>query len=187
MGKPEATDRPRLRSLSHSFTPDFIMTGSSPELLEHEVKPRVVQLLGERGLELSPTKTHLTSIEDGFDFLGQHLRKYAGKLLIKPARKNIHAFLGHIREMVKANKQATAGHLIAQLNPVIRGWANYHRHVVSHLQQSGYSHLQESVVLGHTEAPEEVAPLGGEEIFSHAQGTTMDLRGDMRGSPGATL
>jgi RNA-directed DNA polymerase len=90
-----------------------------------------VQFLGERGLELSPTKTHLTSIEDGFDFLGQHLRKYAGKLLIKPARKNVHTFLGHIREMVKANKQTTAGHLIAQLNPVIRGWANYHRHVVS--------------------------------------------------------
>ena len=77
------------------------MTGSSPELLEHEVKPRVVQLLGERGLELSPTKTHLTSIEDGFDFLGQHLRKYAGKLLIKPARKNRQTCLGHIREILK--------------------------------------------------------------------------------------
>src|SRR6516165_94845 len=131
MGKPAATDRPPLLSLSHSFTLDFIITGNSYELLEHEVKPLVAQFLGERGLELSPTKTHLTSIEDGFDFLGQHLHKYAGKLLIKPARKNIHAFLGHIREMVKANKQATAGQLIAQLNPVIRGWANYHRHVVS--------------------------------------------------------
>jgi len=113
------------------YADDFIITGSSPELLEHEVKPLVVQFLGERGLELSPTKTHLTSIEDGFDFLGQHLRKYAGKLIIKPARKNRQTFLGHIREIVKANKQTTAGHLIAQLNPVIRGWANYHRHVVS--------------------------------------------------------
>jgi RNA-directed DNA polymerase len=113
------------------YADDFIITGSSPELLEHEVKPLVVQFLGERGLELSPTKTHLTSIEDGFDFLGQHLRKYAGKLLIKPARKHRQTFLGHIREMVKANKQTTTGKLIAQLHPVIRGWANYHRHVVS--------------------------------------------------------
>jgi RNA-directed DNA polymerase len=55
------------------YADDFIMTGSSPALLEHAVKPLVVQLLGERGLEWSPTKTHLTSIEDGFDFLGQHL------------------------------------------------------------------------------------------------------------------
>ena len=43
----------------------------------------------------------------------------------------MHAFLGHIREMVKANTPATAGHLSAQLNPVLRGWAHYHRHVVS--------------------------------------------------------
>jgi RNA-directed DNA polymerase len=113
------------------YCDDFIITGSSYAFLEHEVKPLVAQFLSERGLELSPTKTHLTSIEDGFDFLGQHLRKHAGKLIIKPARKNVKTFLGHVREMVKANKQTTAGHLIAQLNPVIRGWANYHRHVVS--------------------------------------------------------
>src|SRR5256886_3795274 len=113
------------------YADDFIITGSSYHLLEHDVKPLVVQFLGERGLELSPIKTHLTSMEDGFDFLGQHLRKYAGQLLIKPARKHMYTFLGHIREIVKANKPTTAGHLIAQLNPVIRGWANDHRHVVS--------------------------------------------------------
>src|SRR5499433_1765186 len=113
------------------YADDFIITGSSLELLEHEIKPLVIQFLSERGLELSPTKTHLTSIEDGFDFLGQHLRKYAGKLIIKPARKNVKTFLGHVREVVKAHKQTTAGNLIAQLNPMIRGWANYHRHVVS--------------------------------------------------------
>jgi hypothetical protein len=55
------------------------------------------------------------------------------------------------------------------------------------LQQSGYSHLQESVGLGHTEAPKAVPPLGGEAILSHAQGTTRDLRGDRHGSPGATV
>src|SRR5438093_11881036 len=43
------------------YADDFIMTGSAPELLAHEVKPLVVQLLGERGLEWSPTKTPLTS------------------------------------------------------------------------------------------------------------------------------
>jgi RNA-directed DNA polymerase len=113
------------------FADDFIITGSSYELLEQEIKPLVEQFLRERGLELSPEKTRITHIEDGFDFLGQHVRKYGGKLLIKPARKNVKAFLGKIRKIVKANKQATTANLIAQLNPMIRGWVNYHRHVAS--------------------------------------------------------
>ena len=113
------------------YCDDFIITGSSQAVLEQEVKPLVEHFLHERGLELSQAKTHITHIENGFDFLGQHVRKYAGKLLIKPAPKKVHTFLGNIRHIVKANKQATAGHLIAQLNPIIRGWANYHRHVVS--------------------------------------------------------
>jgi RNA-directed DNA polymerase len=113
------------------YADDCIITGSSYELLAQEVKPLVEQFLRERGLELSQEKTRITPIEDGFDFLGQHVRKYAGKRLIKPARKHVKTFLGNIRQIVKANTQATAGNLIAQLNPIIRGWATYHRHVVS--------------------------------------------------------
>ena len=60
------------------YADDFIMTGSSKELLEQEVKPLVEQFMRERGLELSQEKTIITHIEDGFDFLGQHVRKYHG-------------------------------------------------------------------------------------------------------------
>ena len=56
------------------YADDFIITGSSKELLEEEVKPLVESFLKERGLELSPEKTHITRIEDGFDFLGQNVR-----------------------------------------------------------------------------------------------------------------
>lgn len=113
------------------FADDFIITGSSKELLEKEVKPLVEQFMQERGLELSPEKTSITHIEDGFDFLGQHVRKYNGKVLVKPSAKNVAAFLGKVRKVIKGQAQATAGNLIAQLNPIIRGWANYHRHVSS--------------------------------------------------------
>jgi RNA-directed DNA polymerase len=82
-------------------------------------------------LELSAEKPLITHIEDGFDFLGQPVRTYKGKLLIKPSQKNAFTFLEHSRKLVKEDKQAVAGHLIAQLNPKIRGWANYHRHIVS--------------------------------------------------------
>jgi RNA-directed DNA polymerase len=113
------------------YADDFIITGSSQELLEREVRPLVETFLGERGLELSPEKTHITRIEDGFDFLGQNVRDYGGTVLVKPSRKNVATFLEKIRGIIKASKQATAGHLIVNLNPVIRGWANYHRHVSS--------------------------------------------------------
>ena len=113
------------------FADDFIVTGSSPEILEKQVVPLLERFLSERGLELSREKTKITHIEQGFDFLGQNLRKYNDKLLIKPAQKNIKAFLTKVRATIKANKQAKAGDLIIRLNPIIRGWAQYHRHIVS--------------------------------------------------------
>jgi RNA-directed DNA polymerase len=113
------------------YADDFIITGSSKELLETEVRPLVESFLKERGLELSPEKTHITRIEDGFDFLGQNVRDYGGTVLVKPSRKNVATFLEKVRGIIKASRQVTAGHLIVNLNPVIRGWANYHRHVSS--------------------------------------------------------
>lgn len=113
------------------YADDFVITGNSRELLETQVKPLVEQFLRERGLELSPEKTTVTHITEGFDFLGQNVRKYGAKLLIKPSAKNVATFLAEVREVVKGNKQAAAGHLVWLLNPKIRGWANYHRHVVS--------------------------------------------------------
>jgi RNA-directed DNA polymerase len=111
------------------YADDFIITGRSKELLETQVKPLIVQFLAERGLELSEEKTRITHIEDGFDFLGQNVRKWGGKLLITPSKANVATFLAKVREVVKTNKTATAGHLVMQLNAKIKGWAMYHRHV----------------------------------------------------------
>jgi RNA-directed DNA polymerase len=113
------------------YADDFVVTGRSKELLEREVRPLVERFLAERGLELSQEKTSVTHVEEGFDFLGQNVRKYGGVLLITPSKKNVKAFLDKVRGIVKANKQTTAGKLVLALNPVIHGWALYHRHVVS--------------------------------------------------------
>jgi RNA-directed DNA polymerase len=113
------------------YADDFIITGASKELLENEVLPCVEQFMRERGLKLSPEKTRITHIEDGFDFLGQNVRKYDGKLLIKPSQQSVKALLEKVRGIIKANKALDAGKLVMLLNPVIRGWAQYHRHVVS--------------------------------------------------------
>src|SRR5690606_8133682 len=91
----------------------------------------IEEFLAARGLSLSPEKTKITHINDGFDFLGFNVRKYDGKLLIKPAKKNVSAFLGDIRKVAKGNKTLRQDMLIRRLNPIIQGWANYHRHVVA--------------------------------------------------------
>jgi RNA-directed DNA polymerase len=113
------------------YADDFIITGKTKELLEMEVKPLVENFLNERGLELSAEKTKVTNIADGFDFLGQNVRKYKGKMLVKPSKKNIHSFIEKVRNIIRRHQTATAGNLIGLLNPVIRGWANYHSQVVS--------------------------------------------------------
>ncbi len=113
------------------YADDFVITGISKELLENEVKPIVEKFLAERGLQLSPEKTKITHIAEGFDFLGQNVRKYHGKLLIMPSSKNVKAFLDKVREIIKGHPQAKQENLIGVLNPVIRGWANYHRHIVA--------------------------------------------------------
>jgi RNA-directed DNA polymerase len=89
----------------------------------------------ERGLQLSQEKTTITHIEDGCDFLGQNIRKYkAGKrhkLLIKPSNKNVQTHLEKLREIIKKKPALPAWKLILLLKPIIRGWAQYHQHVVS--------------------------------------------------------
>ena len=113
------------------YADDFIITSRTKDLLENEVKPLVVEFLKERGLSLSEEKTKITHIKYGFDFLGWNIRKYDGKLLIKPSKKNVKAFLDDIRDTVKANKTAKQENLIGLLNPKIKGWANYHRGAVA--------------------------------------------------------
>jgi RNA-directed DNA polymerase len=113
------------------YADDFVITGISKELLEKKIRPAVELFLAERGLTLSPEKTKITHISDGYDFLGQNVRRYGRKLLIKPSAKSVKTFLTKVREIIRQHRSATQEALIGQLNPVIRGWANYHRHAVA--------------------------------------------------------
>lgn len=115
------------------YADDFIVTGKDKEVLENRVKPIVESFFAERGLQLSQEKTLITHINEGYNFLGQNLRKYTdnGKMLIKPSKKSFKSIKAKIKEVINNNKTATAANLIMLLNPIIRGWCNYHRHVVS--------------------------------------------------------
>jgi RNA-directed DNA polymerase len=113
------------------YADDFIITGRSKEQLENLVLPIVKEFLCERGLSLSTTKTKITHIESGFDFLGQNVRKYDGKFLIKPSKTNVQQVTRKIRKVIKDNKSCHQIKLIQILNPIIQGWALYHRHIVA--------------------------------------------------------
>lgn len=113
------------------YADDFIITGESPEFLRDKVLPIVKEFLTERGLQLSEEKTVITHIEDGFDFLGKNIRKYNGKLLIKPSKTSVKSFLEKVRSIIKGNKSTKQETLIRKLNPVIRSWVNNQRYVVS--------------------------------------------------------
>jgi RNA-directed DNA polymerase len=115
------------------YADDFIITGMSEVLLEYGVKPLVEHFLQERGLELSHEKTRITHSEDGFDFLGQTVRRFDnGKVLLRPSRKSVKTFLAKIQEVIREQGgQATAGELIRTLNAKIKGWTMYHRHACS--------------------------------------------------------
>jgi RNA-directed DNA polymerase len=129
-----ATRQQRQRHKVHlvRYADDFIITGTSKALLRDEVQPLVAHFLQERGLELSHEKTSITQVEGGFDFLGQNVRRYGTKLLLKPSRKNVRAFLAKIDDVIqRAGGHLNAGQLIERLNPKIRGWALYHRHASS--------------------------------------------------------
>lgn len=122
------------------YADDFIVTGCSKELLEQEVMPIIVDFMGSRGLQLSPEKTKITHIGEGFDFLGQNIRDYNGKLLINPSKANVATFLGKVRAEIKGNKTLDQASLIQRLNPMIQGWANYHQHIVAKATFSRIDH-----------------------------------------------
>ena len=115
------------------YADDFVITGTTPEILKQEIKPMVQAFLAERGLSLSEEKTAITHIEEGFDFLGFNVRRYGKTLLTKPSKKSVKRLLNKIREIVKYGhgKGENAYKIIVCINPILRGWANYYRHAAS--------------------------------------------------------
>jgi RNA-directed DNA polymerase len=113
------------------YADDFVITGNSKEVLESEIRPWVEQFLAVRGLQLSPEKTHIVHTDQGFDFLGWNFRKYDGKLLIKPSKKNVKALYHKVKDVIDANKMVKQEYLIRLLNPILKGWALYHQPVVA--------------------------------------------------------
>ena len=123
---------PRRRRINFvRYADDFIITGKSKSILKDAIQPVVENFLAERGFELSPEKTLITHIKDGFIFLGQTFRKHGRTLHITPSKEGVLALKRKIGTIIRTHVSAPMPILIKKLNATLRGWANYHRHVVS--------------------------------------------------------
>lgn len=121
------------------YADDFVVTARDKGSLEI-AQIQIEQWLHQRGLKLSLEKTTITSMENGFNFLSFNHRHYNGKLLIKPSKEKVLEFCKRIGEEIKALDGAKQEVVIKKLNPILRGFANYYKGVVSKVTFRYISH-----------------------------------------------
>ncbi len=96
-----------------------------------QVKARLAAWLAPRGLAFNEDKTRVVTLDEGFDFLGFNVRRYHGKLLIKPSKAATRRIRERLRDELRSLRGTNAPAVIKRLNPIIRGWAAYYRTAVS--------------------------------------------------------
>jgi len=82
-------------------------------------------------LAFNEDKTRIVHAEAGFDFLGFNVRRYHGKLLIKPSTAAVRRIRERLRTEMRSLRGANAGAVLHTMNPIVRGWSAYYRTVVS--------------------------------------------------------
>jgi RNA-directed DNA polymerase len=103
---------------------DFMVTANARQVFENTVLPRITAFCAERGVRLSTTKTVITPLAQGFDFLGQTLRQHArrhgtrAKRHIPPSKASLQTITTKITTLCKQAAGATPEHLIGTLTPV---------------------------------------------------------------------
>ena len=128
------------------YADDFVVLVSGSRNHAEAVQDQVAAVLAPIGLRLSPEKTAVVHIDEGFDFLGFRIQRHQ-----KPGtnRRYVYTFpakksLANVKRKVKAiTTQGTNNPLSAlldQINPVLRGWTSYFRYAVANATFQYLSH-----------------------------------------------
>lgn len=120
------------------FADDFVLVVSGERHHAEALREEVAGVLAPMGLRLSPEKTQVVHIDQGFVFLGFDIRRQRKRgtqkyyVYTKPSKKAIQSIKDKVKDRTRsANLHMDFGELIASLNRTMRGWANYFRHGVS--------------------------------------------------------
>lgn len=133
------------------YADDLVILHPNKEELQ-KAAATLTTWLAEIGLHLHPTKTRITHTltpyegNVGFDFVGFSIRQFSvgkthtgknphGKALgfktsIVPSKETIKRHMGEIKHLLREHRTAPQEKVIRRLNPVIRGWTNYHKWVI---------------------------------------------------------
>jgi RNA-directed DNA polymerase len=141
----------------HSFDKMFAQSGIPGTLVRYaddlviaawdggrRVLERVEQMLKRLKLTLSAAKTRVVKAADGFDFLGEHFRlrpirnpkaRWNQHCRVWPSDRSMERIREKIRKVIGRQYSMNLEEMIADLNPVLRGWDNYHRAAAAHRQR----------------------------------------------------
>lgn len=115
------------------YADDFVVACNTKEDAE-VVKSLVTNFLDQLGLVLSDEKTRITSIDDGYDFLGFNLKRFNGKVLVKPSHAAKKRFRKTFKQRLKlaiGNHKGINAGLVKFLDQLVRGWGYYYATVNS--------------------------------------------------------
>jgi group II intron reverse transcriptase/maturase len=117
------------------YADDWLLLTNGSKAAAHRLRDEIQRFLwDELRLELSVEKTHVTHVNDGFDFLGFHVRRYVSqqdrpKVLILPSKKAQTRVKAKVKEMTDRRRFRDQPLLkFSALNAVLRGWISYYRH-----------------------------------------------------------
>lgn len=117
------------------YADDFILLVSGTKEDAMAEKTALADYLrANTGLELSPEKTKITALTDGFEFLGfrfgAHWDKcYGFGTRVQVPKAAVVDLRYRIKQLTKRNTTLVSlGEKLQEINPILRGWANYYRY-----------------------------------------------------------
>jgi RNA-directed DNA polymerase len=142
MGDPQQRRRRRRQGLGNwrlvRYADDFVLLVSGGRHHAEALRVEVAAVLAPLGLRLSEEKTRVVHIDEGFDFLGFHIRRMWKRgtqkryVYTTPSRKSVKKVRDGIREKTyRSTLHMDLDELIVSLNRSVRGWANHFRYGVS--------------------------------------------------------